>query len=129
EAALTADPQWAGDLNAEARYDAARFAALAAAGQGEGASQLDATERSRWRKRAVDWLRAELERQAKHLQSAPALDRRIALDRLRWWQQEPDLVAIRDEAALAELPADERETCRKLWAEVQALLPKDSDAR
>jgi serine/threonine-protein kinase len=122
--ALTTDARWADDLDAEARYDAARFAALVADGQGQNAAQLAAGERSRWRRQAVDWLRAELTRQAKHLESAPSLDHSIALARLRWWQQEPDLAAVRDPAILAKLPAEEREACLKLWAEVDALLKR-----
>jgi hypothetical protein len=72
----------------------------------------------------VKWLRAELTRQAKHLEKASALDRGIALDRLRWWQQEPDLAAIRDPAAVAKLPADQQEACQRLWADVEALRKK-----
>jgi serine/threonine-protein kinase len=122
--ALTEDPQWANDLNAEAHYDAARFAALVAAGQGEDTGKLDAAERIQWRKQAVNRLRDELTRQSKHLESTPELDRRVALSWLRWWQQEPDLAAIRDPDALAKLPAEERDDCRKLWAEVETVLRK-----
>jgi len=33
-----------------------------------------------------------------------------------------DLAGIRDPAAVAKLPADEQEACKKLWADVAALL-------
>ena len=36
--------------------------------------------------------------------------------------QGPDLAGIRDPAAVAKLPANEREACEKLWADVAALL-------
>jgi tetratricopeptide (TPR) repeat protein/tRNA A-37 threonylcarbamoyl transferase component Bud32 len=121
---LRDDAHWAEDLDAEARYDAARYAALVAAGKGEGASQLTEQERNTWQKRAVHWLQAELRRQTKHLENAPSRDRSIALDRLRWWQQEPDLAAIRDPDALAKLLAEEQQACRELWAAVEALLRK-----
>jgi hypothetical protein len=121
---LTHEPRWADDLDSEARYDAARFAALVASGQGQDAAKLTEDERSRWRKRAVDWLRAELIRWAKHLETAAPLDRTICLDRLRWWQQEPNLAAIRDLDAVKKLPAAEQQACQKLWAEVEALLAK-----
>src|SRR5262249_54943508 len=59
-AAFAADPKLADDLKAGYRYDAACEAALAAAGQGKDATQLDAKERARLRKQALDWLRADL---------------------------------------------------------------------
>ena len=43
---------------------------------------------------------------------------------LRHWQQDTDLAAIRDAAALAKLPADEQKACTQLWADVAALLKK-----
>jgi Flp pilus assembly protein TadD len=126
---LTAHPEWADDLNAEARYDAARFAALAASGQGQDAANLTEGERGLWRKRAVAWLRAELTRWATYLETAAPLDRTICLDRLRWWQQEPDLATVRDPAAVTKLPVDEQEACKKLWADVAALLKKAQEGK
>ena len=38
--------------------------------------------------------------------------------------EECDLAGIRDPAAVAKLPADEQEECKKLWANVAALLKK-----
>jgi hypothetical protein len=43
---------------------------------------------------------------------------------LRHWQLDPGLAGIRDPAAVAKLPADEQEECKKLWANVAALLKK-----
>jgi tetratricopeptide (TPR) repeat protein len=120
--ALAADAAWADDPRAEARYDAARFAALAAAGRGEDAAGLDEAERSRWRRQARQWLQGALDRLAKCMDSLPAPERGIALERLRWWRQEPDLAAVRDEEALANLPAAEQEQCRQLWRQVNDLL-------
>jgi tetratricopeptide (TPR) repeat protein len=59
-AAFAADPKLADDLRAGHRYNAACYAALAAAGQGEDAAKLDAKEHTRLRKQALDWLRADL---------------------------------------------------------------------
>jgi hypothetical protein len=36
--------------------------------------------------------------------------------------QNPDLAAIHDPDAVAKLPAAEQEACKKLWADVAALL-------
>jgi hypothetical protein len=63
-------------------------------------------------------------RQAQYLESGSSLDRRVVLIRLLWWQQEPDLAAVRDPAAVADLPAAERAACQKLWAEVASLVGK-----
>jgi hypothetical protein len=43
---------------------------------------------------------------------------------LQCLQMDADLAGIRDPAAFAKLPADEREACKKLWADVEALLKK-----
>ena len=43
---------------------------------------------------------------------------------LRHWQEDADLAALRDKAAVAKLPESEREACRRLWAEVESLLAK-----
>jgi hypothetical protein len=37
-------------------------------------------------------------------------------------QKDPNLTSIRDPAAVARLPADEQEACKKLWADVAAMV-------
>ncbi|HTU90936.1 MAG TPA: tetratricopeptide repeat protein, partial [Gemmataceae bacterium] len=59
-AVFAADPKLADDLTVAHRYNAACYAALAAAGQGEDAAKLDDKEKARLRKQARDWLRADL---------------------------------------------------------------------
>jgi hypothetical protein len=46
------------------------------------------------------------------------------VQKLSDWQQDSDLAGIRDKAALAKLPANERAAFTKLWADVAALLEK-----
>jgi hypothetical protein len=41
---------------------------------------------------------------------------------LQHWQKDADLASIRDSDAIAKLPADEQEACKKLWADVEELL-------
>jgi hypothetical protein len=41
---------------------------------------------------------------------------------LRHWQKDGDLVGIRDQVALAKLPAEEQKAFAQLWADVAALL-------
>jgi serine/threonine-protein kinase len=123
-AAFAADPKLADDLKAGHRYNAACYAALAAASQGDDAAQLEDKEKARLRMQALDWLRADLALHTKQLESGQPADRAAALERLRHWQKDSDLAGLRDAAALAPLPAEERAAWAKLWADVAALLKK-----
>jgi serine/threonine-protein kinase len=123
-AAFAADPELADDLKAGHRYNAARSAALAAAGQGDDAAQLDDKERTRLRQQARDWLCADLALRSKHLDSGKAADRTAVLQALRHWQRDSNLAALRDEAALAKLPEEQQKAFTQLWADVAALLRK-----
>ena len=69
-AGFAADPNLADDMTAQNRYNAACSAAVAAAGNGIDRPPLDEQARTRWRKQALDWLRADLTYWAKHLESA-----------------------------------------------------------
>ena len=73
--------------------------------------------------------RADLDANANQLEatSTPPV-RAFVLQRVAHWQQDGDLASIRDEAALAALPVDEREAFTQLWADVTALLKKASTA-
>jgi serine/threonine protein kinase/Flp pilus assembly protein TadD len=121
--AFRADPKLAADLPSGSRYHAACAAALAAAGSPDGPDQV------RWRKQALDWLRDDLTAYARLLESGKPDDRRLVVQRLRHWQGDWDLAGLRDPAAAARRPADEREACRQLWADVQALLNRFDTAR
>jgi serine/threonine-protein kinase len=105
------------------RYDAARAAALAAAGRGDDAGTTDARERALFRRQALTWLRAELDLVAR---LAGGGDRADALVRqtLKRWQADTDLAGLRDPAALARLPQAEREACRRFWDDVAGLLDR-----
>jgi serine/threonine-protein kinase len=121
--AYAADPSLAADLTLGRRSNAARCAALAA-GQGEDAAKLDDRQRTRLRKQALDWLRADLDLRTRQLESRKAADRTAVLRTLRHWQKDADLAGIRDTMALAKLPAQEQKACTQLWADVAALLKK-----
>jgi tetratricopeptide (TPR) repeat protein len=122
--AFAEQPRLAQGLREGHRYNAACAAALAAAGKGEDAANLDDRECARLRRQAQDWLRADLAAWTQVLdkglpQAHPAVPRA-----LRHWQRDPDLAGLRDPDALAQLPEVEREACRKLWADVDALLKR-----
>jgi tetratricopeptide (TPR) repeat protein len=120
--AFAADPKLADDLLAGHRYNAACHAALAAAGKGEDAAKLDDKEKARLRKQALDWLRADLALRTKQLETNKRANCAAVREALRHWQQDTDLVGIRDAAAIAKLAAKERAACEKLWTDVAALL-------
>jgi serine/threonine-protein kinase len=123
-AAFAADPKLADDLKAGHRYNAACFAALAAAGQGEDAAKLDDREKARLRNQALDWLRADLALHTEQLESDKPAGRAAVQKALRHWQQDSDLAGLRDAAALAKLSAEEQKAFTQLWAEVAALRKK-----
>jgi tetratricopeptide (TPR) repeat protein len=122
-AAFAADPKLADDVKAGHRYDAACFAALAAAGQG-APGKLDDKERTRLRKQALDWLRADLALRAQQLNTGKPADRTEFQRVMLHWQKDTDIASLRDAAPLAMFPAEEQNAFAQLWADVAALLQK-----
>jgi tetratricopeptide (TPR) repeat protein len=127
-AAFAEGPELADDLKAAHRYRATCSAALAAAGKGEDAAKLDDKERARLRKQALDWLRADLAFRGKQMQNGGPGEAAGTARALAHWQKDADLAGLRDKAALAKLPAEERAACERLWADVAALLKKAETA-
>jgi tetratricopeptide (TPR) repeat protein/tRNA A-37 threonylcarbamoyl transferase component Bud32 len=114
--AFDSRPKLAEELDSH-RYNAACAAALAGCGKGADAAELTEPERGRHRQQARAWLTAEL----------TAWAERAGPDRskvLRQWQTDPDLAGVRDQAALAKLPAAERAEWQKIWSGVADLLAK-----
>jgi serine/threonine-protein kinase len=109
-------------VNTEARYLAARCAALAGCGMGRDGAGLGRAERARWRKQARVWLRADMALWGKTLESGSEQDLALARKMLTHWQVEPDQAGIRDLKALDEASAEERNECFALWDEVAAVL-------
>ena len=108
------------------RYTAARFAALAAAGQGQDAAALSTDERTGLRRQALAWLQADLNAWQRGVLDGNPRDRADADDLLRARQWEPALATVRHPWSLLRLPPDERRQWQKLWADVEALLKKAS---
>jgi eukaryotic-like serine/threonine-protein kinase len=122
--AFAHDAKLADDMQTADRYNAACVAALAGRGQGADAGKLDDKEQARLRKQAIEWLRADLAYWTKQAASEESGDRERVRQALKHWQADSDLAGLCDTAELAKLPADEQEACKKLWADVQALLDK-----
>jgi len=127
--AFQAQPKLAEDMQAQNRYNAACAAALAGSGQGKDDPPLDDAAKARWRKQAVDWLKADLAAWSKLLGSGPPQARQSIPQTLQHWKADADLAGLRDQAALAKLPADEQKACRAVWAEVDALLAKSQGTK
>jgi serine/threonine protein kinase/Tfp pilus assembly protein PilF len=142
--AFTDQPSLAEDVRQGLRFQAACAATLAAAGRGLDASKVSDQDRSELRRQALAWLRADLMRltqtmadyQAAAQPTPPASPLGkllapspefgaaallLACDRWQYWQQNPALMSVRDDKALAKLPVAEQKDWRKLWSEVRAL--------
>ncbi len=106
------------------RYDAARAAALAGCGQGKDAGGLTECQRARWRKQALDWLRADLDALVTQDLGIGSQNRQAAARQLRIWLCHVDFAGVRDETELMKLPQDEQAAWRKFWADVAALIER-----
>jgi serine/threonine-protein kinase len=124
EEAFVAKPELAEDLQSGYRYDAACSAALASCGEGEDAASLDPAARARWRRQALDWLRADLVQWTKRLEGGTASRCMETQRTLGHWRNDPDLAGLRDKAQIGQLPKAERVAWRKLWTDVDTLLAR-----
>jgi tetratricopeptide (TPR) repeat protein len=106
------------------RYNAACAAALAAAGKGDDAGGIGVEEWAWLQQRALDWLRADLTGFAKLVENGDKASRQLVQERLAHWQQDADLIAVRDQSWLAAMPEGDRVRWQKLWADVVALQKK-----
>jgi serine/threonine-protein kinase len=119
--AFAADPKLLDPATGH-RYNAACAAALAGCGHGDDAASLDAPQRARLRRQALDWLRADLAFRKTQSAAADPADRAAATRALRHWQQDSDLAGVRDRERIEQLPEAERPDWRRLWDDVAALL-------
>jgi hypothetical protein len=122
--AFASDPKLADDLKVGHRYGAACAAALAGAGQAKDDPPPDDAAKATLRQQARDWLQADLAVYPKLLDGNDRQSRNLAQLRLQYWKQNLELAGLRDKAAVTKLSAEEQDACRKLWAEVEALLQK-----
>ncbi len=120
--AFRAEPKLADDMEAHSRYNAACAAALAGCGQGKDEPPLDNASRSRWRQQALEWLEADLAAWSKTLENGSPPSRQTVARTLEHWKGDLDLSGLRDQNALARIPALEQSACRALWARVDSLL-------
>jgi tetratricopeptide (TPR) repeat protein len=121
-AAFAANPNLVKDPGAGHRYLAACAAALAAGGEGADAGGLDAQKRVELHRQAVSWLRPDLDQWAERFKAGTPATHQAVRGQLQQWRTDPKLAGLRNPARIAALPRADRETCLRLWAEVETLL-------
>jgi tetratricopeptide (TPR) repeat protein len=119
--ALGSQPKLGDDRRALHRYNAARAAALAGAGQAKDEPPPDDAAKARLRQQALEWLKAELTAWSKTLDSgepphAPEIARILG-----HWEQDAALAALREADALTTIPEDEQTAWRSFWADLESL--------
>jgi serine/threonine-protein kinase len=121
EQAFTDQPALADNLQKQSRYDAACATALAGCGRGKDAGNLSEPERTRLRRQALAWLRADLKAWNQQLDKDPDQARNRMTQAMQHWQGDGDFAGVRGPEALARLPAAERQDWQTLWEDVAAL--------
>jgi tRNA A-37 threonylcarbamoyl transferase component Bud32 len=96
-------------------YNGACLAALLAAEKGDTPPE---GERQRLRDKCFEWLTRDL---ASRLAADRAANRAKVNQYMTHWLADDDLASVRDDKALAQLPAEEQARWRKLWADVRSL--------
>jgi serine/threonine-protein kinase len=119
--AFAADPKLAEVSGADNRTNAARSAALAAAGQGKDAPPTTSDERTSLRLQALEWLRAQHTQLAAMVKSGSNAERSTVSRDLLSWKAQPTLASVREPDSLAKLPEAEGLAWRKFWADVDVL--------
>jgi hypothetical protein len=113
-------------MNKGGRYPIAYAAASVGSVQGHDAATIDEKEQARWRKQALDCLRADLAYWTKVLNRNQASDVAEVQRRLKEWQRQPNRAGVRGDG-IPKLPASEQEAWRKLWAQLEEALAKARD--
>ena len=90
---------------------------------------MEAKERARLRRQALDWLQDDLAAWTKVAAKGSAQAKAAVRQQIEHWQKDTDLAGVRDKAALAKLPKEEQQAWGKLWAGVEALLKKAKAAK
>jgi hypothetical protein len=85
---------------------------------------MDEKDKARWRKQALEWLKADLTHWTKQAETRKPEAKALVRQALQHWKVDSDLAGIRDETAVKTLLEDEQRASRALWAKVDALLAK-----
>lgn len=115
--AFAADPEIASDPSRNARYEAAAAAIHSAAGAGPDAADLDAETKSKWRREALAWLRAELDVRISHLKD-DKIPRPEVRTELRELLRDRDFNSVRQPESMTELGDEEFGAWSRFWMRV-----------
>ena len=110
--AFQAQPKLADDMKVQQPLQRRLRRGAGRLGQGKDDPPLDEAAKARWRKQAIDWLKADLAAWSKILEAARTQARQSIVQTLQHWKADTDLAGLRDAAALAKLPEDEQKACR-----------------
>jgi tetratricopeptide (TPR) repeat protein len=124
EAAFKLQPALADDLSKSYRYNAACYAALTCAGQSKEEAVLGEADRIRLHNQVIDNLRADLALWSKRAATAKPEDVTLVHSKMLHWLADADLVNVREQSALSNLPEAERLKWEKLWKDVADLLDR-----
>jgi serine/threonine-protein kinase len=124
--AFDREPRLAGDVAQTNRSTAAALAVLAGTGRSLDSEALDSEARTRLRRQALAWLRADLALFGKYAGGGSWQERTFIRVALRSWADSPDLAAVRAPELLT-LPTEERTAWLTFWDEVSALRQKASE--
>jgi serine/threonine-protein kinase len=122
-----ADPKLAEGPYAQDHFTAACCAALAGSRRGDDEITAGESERARWRRQARDWLRADLDSMKKLLGGDGPASREYLIRSLVRWALDPALAVLHDPAELERLTPAERQECRDLWRDHDALFRRAGD--
>jgi hypothetical protein len=119
EQGARADPRWLDDPRTFLRYKSACCAALAATGRGK--APPPPADRPVLRRKALDWLMADLAAWEKILAANPGSAAELEKVLARWLV-EPDLAVMQPGPARGGMSAGERSAWDALWAGVRAAI-------
>jgi serine/threonine-protein kinase len=119
ENAFKLEPARALDLRQGYRYFGAGCAARAAAGLGRDAQTSE--EQAQCRRRALEWLQADLAIRRSQMEIGKREEANEARAKLRFWRSDPDLAGVRDATGMDRMTAGERAQWTALWNTVANL--------
>jgi hypothetical protein len=111
------------------RYNLARSAVLAAAGQAAEARIVPDKLALRLRQQALRWLHADLALYARLASRDDPRAKAAVRQRLTRWRNDADLAWVRDQDVLQRLDGDEQTSWRNLWAQVDGLLARTTPGK
>jgi tetratricopeptide (TPR) repeat protein len=113
--------EFANDLAANRRFDAACAAVRASAGSGPEDLPTNEDDRTGWRKQAYTWLLADKDACEERLKGRKREDVALIRQRIQGWQTHDDLARVRDAANLTQLTEPERKNWLAFWQQVRSL--------